>query len=127
MSPLGRASRQSSPGFPVPVVEFPANPDMALGALLAEVSHLRKVVGCAPNGADEGSGLARTCAELLDTIGEPPDDSTGREGSGLRGQLAQLVRSHERATKNTRVLVLALGVLCAVAQALPALLQFVHG
>lgn len=41
---------------------------------------------------------SRALADISARIGEPPDDSTGREGSGMRKQIAMLIVASRRPT-----------------------------
>jgi len=74
----------------------PADPHAELGALVAEVSALSTAVARHTAATEaERRAAAETRADiarLVKVIGEDPDDSAGTEGSGMRRQLALLVR-----------------------------------
>jgi hypothetical protein len=101
----------------IEVEPFDGDAEYTLGQLMRATSELQQVIGELPSRRHpEGKGLRGELSIVRRLLGESPDDATGKKGSGIRGELATLVRS-------LRTLKLILAGLGAVAGAVELVLE----
>lgn len=85
-------------------------PEVATNVLYAELAARVAVLEARPSEAEQTTkekldefqrqqaADSKAIAGLVAAVGEAPDDSTGREGSGMRKQLAMLIVASKRPT-----------------------------
>lgn len=124
------APNDSDPPDDVSVEIEPFDGDAAytLGQVMRAVTGLQHTIGGAPSRTHpKGTGLMRQVHDLKTIIGSSPDEATGSRGTGLRGEVANLVRAKREQTSTIIKSVAAASVaIFGIVEALSQLAKVLH-
>jgi hypothetical protein len=108
--------------------EYGTDPSYMLGRLLRQSTQIKEQLGEKPSRRNpHGSGILGQLAEQRAILGESPDEATGKKGTGLRGEVASLVRGRREQTVTiVKTVIASSAAIFGIVELLQQLTKFGH-